>query len=69
MSATAVEVGYTSNEDSMPHNASNDMDEDFKPWKDEQNFDDDKEQSIKSAPSCTTSLNSPMDDDIWNKSE
>ena len=69
VSATAVEEGYTSNEDSMPHNASNDMDEDFKPWEDEQNFDDDKEQSIKSAPSRTTSLNSPMDDDNWNKSE
>lgn len=69
VTATAVEEGYTSNEDSMSHNATNDMDEDFKAWEDEQNFDEDKEQSIKSSPSHTNSLNSPTDNDNWNKSE
>ena len=69
MTATAVEEGYTSNEDSMSHNATNDMDEDFRAWEDEQNFDEDKEQSIKSSLSYTNSLNSPTDYDNWNKSE
>ena len=69
VTAMAAEEGYTSNEDSLSHTAGNDMDKDFKAWEDdEQNFDEDKEQSIKSSPPLTNSLNSPMDDD-WRKSE
>ena len=70
VTATATEEAYTSNEDSVSHTGGNDMNEDFKAWEDdEQNFDEDKEESVKSSPLHTNSLNSPTVDDDWNKSE
>ena len=65
-----VEEDYTSNEDSSSHTGANDMDKDFKAWEDdEQNLDEDKEESLKSSPLHTNTLNSPTVDDDWNKSE
>ena len=68
---TAVDEGHTSNEDSISHTGGNDMDEDFKAWDEsnEQNSDEDKEESIKSSPMHTDSLNTPTVSDEWSKSE
>lgn len=71
LTTATVAEDNMSNEDSMSQPAGNEMDEDFKTWEDdEQNLDEDQEQSVKSSsPSQTNSLNSPADNDDWNKLE